>query len=72
LFGEAAASSNGGAASAGEVVAVGASDAFDDAELVQTGELSGEGGGRALGERFYLPNWRTSKGVRFFVASPFR
>src|ERR1700726_3858556 len=51
LFGEAAASSNGGAASAGEVVAVGASDAFDDAELAQTGELSGEGGGRALGEQ---------------------
>jgi len=51
LFGEAAASSNGGAASAGEVVAVGASDAFDDAELAQTGELSREGGGRALGEQ---------------------
>ena len=50
LFGEAAAGSNRGAASAGEVVAVGASDAFDDAELAQTGELSGEGGGRALGE----------------------
>ena len=47
MFGEAAASRNGGAASAGEVVAVGASDAFDDAELAQTGELSGEGGGRA-------------------------
>ena len=51
LFGEAAASSNGGAASAGEVVAVGVSDAFDDAELAQTGELSREGGGRALGEQ---------------------
>ena len=51
MFGEAAASGNGGAASAGEVVAVGASDAFDDAELAQTGELSGEGGGRALGEQ---------------------
>ena len=51
MFGEAAASSNGGAASAGEVVAVGASDAFDDAELAQTGELSGEGGGRASGEQ---------------------
>ena len=51
MFGEAAASSDGGAASAGEVVAVGASDAFDDAELAQTGELSGEGGGRALGEQ---------------------
>ena len=51
MFGEAAASSNGGAASASEVVAVGASDTFDDAELAQTGELSGEGGGRALGEQ---------------------
>ncbi len=50
MFGEAAASRNGGAASAGEVVAVGASDAFDDAELAQTGELSREGGGRALGD----------------------
>src|SRR5205823_11317658 len=51
VFGEAAASSNGGAASAVEVVAVGASDAFNDAELAQTGELSGEGGARALGEQ---------------------
>ena len=52
MFGEAAAGSNGGAASAGEVVALGASEAFfDDAELAQTGELSGEGGGRALGEQ---------------------
>ena len=51
MFGEAAASSNGGAASAGEVVAVGICDTFDDAELAQTGELSGEGGGRALGEQ---------------------
>ena len=50
VFGEAAASSNGGTASAGEVVAVGASDTFDEAELAQTGELSREGGGRALGE----------------------
>jgi len=51
LFGEAAASSNGGATRAGEVVAVGASDLFDDTELAQTGELSGKGGGRALGEQ---------------------
>ena len=51
MFGEAAASSNSGVASAGEVVAIGASDAFDDAELAQTGELSGEGGARALGEQ---------------------
>ncbi len=51
MFGEAAASSNGGAAGAGEVVAVGASDAFDDAELAQTSELSGESGGRVSGEQ---------------------
>ena len=51
MLGEAAASSNGGAASASEVAAEGASDAFDDAELAQTGELSGEGGERALGEQ---------------------
>ncbi len=51
MFGEAAASSNGGAAGAGEVVAIGASDTFDDAELAQTGELSREGGGGAWGEQ---------------------
>src|SRR5437899_1714761 len=38
---EAAAGSDGGAASAGEIVAIGAEDAFDDAEMAQTGELSG-------------------------------
>ena len=32
---------DGDAAGAGEVVAIGASDAFDDAEVAQTGELSG-------------------------------
>jgi len=48
VFDEAAASSNGGAVSAGEVVAVGASDAFDDAELAQTGE-SGEGWRESIG-----------------------
>jgi len=41
VFGEAAAGSDGGAASAGEIVAIGAEDAFDDAEMAQTGELSG-------------------------------
>ena len=51
MFGEAPTSRNGGAASAGEVVAVCASAAFDDAELAQTGELSREGGGSALGEQ---------------------
>jgi len=50
VFSEAAASRDGGAASAGEVVAIGAGDAFDDVELAQPGEVSGEGGGRALGE----------------------
>ena len=51
VFGEAATGSDGGAASAGEVIAIDADDAFDDTELAQTGELSGEGGERALGEQ---------------------
>jgi len=51
VFGEAAASRNGGTAGAGEVVAIGAADTFDDAELAQAGEVSGESGGRALGEQ---------------------
>ena len=51
VLGEAATGSDGSATSAGEIVAIGAGDAFDDAELAQTGELSGEGGGRALGEQ---------------------
>jgi len=42
--------SDGGAASAGEIVAIGADDTFDDAKMAQTGELSGESGGRALAE----------------------
>ena len=50
MFGETAAGSDGGAASAGEIVAIGTEDAFDDAEMAQTGELSGEGGGRGLAE----------------------
>ena len=48
MFGEAAAGSDGGAASA----ALGAEDAFDDAEMAQTGELSGQGGGRGLAEEW--------------------
>ena len=48
MFGEAAASSNGGAASAGEVVTVGPSDAFD---VGADGRVVGEGGGRTLGEQ---------------------
>jgi len=47
---EAATGSNGSTTSAGEVVAIGAGDAFDDAEVAQAGELPGEGGGRALGD----------------------
>ena len=50
VLGEAATGSNGSATSAGEVVAIGAGDAFDDAEVAQAGELPGEGGGRALGD----------------------
>jgi len=50
VFGEAAAGGDGGAASAGEIVAISAGDAFDDAEMAQTSELSGEGCRRALGD----------------------
>jgi hypothetical protein len=39
VFGEAATGSDGGAASAGEIVAIGADDTFDDAKMAQTGEL---------------------------------
>ena len=52
VFSEAAASRDGGAAGAGEIVAIGGGDTFDDAELAQAGEASGEGGGRALGEEW--------------------
>ena len=41
MFGEAAASCDGGAPGAGEVVAIGAGDTFDDAELAQAGEVAG-------------------------------
>jgi hypothetical protein len=51
VFGEAPAGSDGGAASAGEIVTIGAGDAFNDAELAQAGELSGQGGGRAFGKQ---------------------
>ena len=37
VFSEAAASGNGGTAGAGEVIAIGASDALDDAELAEAG-----------------------------------
>jgi hypothetical protein len=50
LFGQAAAGGDGGSSSTGEIVAVRAGDAFDDVQSAQAGELSGEGGGRALAE----------------------
>ena len=51
MFGKAPAGSDGGAAGAGEIVTIGAGDAFDDTELAQAGELSGQGGGRAFGQQ---------------------
>ena len=39
------------ASGTGEVVPVSASDAFDDVQSAQAGELSGEGSGRALAEQ---------------------
>ena len=51
MFSEAATSRNG-AASAGQIVAISAGDAFDDAELAEAREVSGEGGGRAAGEEW--------------------
>jgi hypothetical protein len=50
VLSEAPAYRDGSAAGAGEIVAIGAGDPFDDVELAQAGEVSGEGGGRALGE----------------------
>ena len=52
VFNEAAAGGDGGAAGASQIVAIGAGDAFDDAQVAQAGEASGEGGGRALGEQW--------------------
>jgi hypothetical protein len=52
VFGKAPAGSDGGAAGASEIVTIGAGDAFNDAELAQAGELSGQGGGRAFGEQW--------------------
>ena len=43
MLSEAAASGDGGASSAGEVVAISAGDPFNDAELAQAGEVSCEG-----------------------------
>jgi len=51
-FSEAAASGDGGAPGAGEVISIGAGKTFDDPELTQAGEVSGEGGGGALGEEW--------------------
>jgi hypothetical protein len=42
VFSEAAGSGDGGAAGAGEVVAISPGDTFNDAELAETGEVSGE------------------------------
>ena len=42
MFGEAAAGSDGGAAGAGEIVAVGADDAFDDAKMENNGDPRGQ------------------------------
>jgi hypothetical protein len=52
VFSEAAASGDGGAPGAGEVIAIGASDTFDDPELTQAGEVPGEGCGGALDEEW--------------------
>jgi len=43
VFSEAAGSGDGGAAGAGEVVAISAGDTFDDAELAETDEVTGKG-----------------------------
>jgi len=52
LFSEAAASGDGGAPGTGEVISISAGKTFDDPELTQAGEVSGEGGGGALGEEW--------------------
>src|ERR1700693_5872804 len=44
-FGDAAGRSDGGAAEAGQIVAIGAGDPLDQAKLTHAVELSGEGGG---------------------------
>ena len=51
MFGKAAAGGDRGSSGTGEVVPVSASDAFDDVQSAQAGELSGEGSGRALAEQ---------------------
>jgi hypothetical protein len=51
VLGDVAAGSDGGAASAGEVVAIGASNAFDDTKVAQAGDLSREGGRGALSDQ---------------------
>jgi hypothetical protein len=51
VFGKAAAGGDGGASRTGEIVAVSAGDTFDDVQLAQAGELSGEGSGRARAEQ---------------------
>src|ERR1700680_3165894 len=51
VFGEAATGGDGGTSGARKIIAVGAGDAFDDAELAQAGELSGQAGGRELADQ---------------------
>src|SRR6516164_2043163 len=51
VFGKAAAGGDRGSSGTGELVSVSASDAFDDVQSAQAGELSGEGSGRALAEQ---------------------
>ena len=51
MLSEAAASRDGGAAGAGEVVAIVAGDALDDGELAQADEVASEGGGGAWSEQ---------------------
>ena len=51
MFGKAAAGGDRGSSGTSEVVPVSASDAFDDVQSAQAGELSGEGRGRALAEQ---------------------
>ena len=50
MFGKPLAGSDGGAADAGEIVTIRTGDAFNDAEVAQASELSGQGGERPFGK----------------------
>src|SRR5215472_14452591 len=52
VFAEAPAGSDGGTAGASKIVAIGAGDAFDDAEVAQASELPGEGSGSTLAKHW--------------------